>query len=118
MPQADVNADVKAIHKDNAAIAKQDSNIAVNRDEKEAAKLISEGKKIAWFQGRLEYGPRALGCRSILADARNKETVDELNRIKSRESFRPFAISILEERASEWLVRGTKSPFMLLVDYV
>lgn len=86
--------------------------------EKEAARLINEGKKIAWFQGRMEFGPRALGCRSILADARSANMVGELNKIKSRESFRPFAISVLEEKASEWLVRGNKSPFMLLVDYV
>ncbi len=86
--------------------------------EKEVARLINDGKKIAWFQGRMEFGPRALGCRSILADARNANIVSELNKIKSREAFRPFAISILEEKATEWLIRGTRSPFMLLVDYV
>ena len=84
----------------------------------EVARLISEGKKICWFQGRMEYGPRALGCRSILCDARKSEVVGELNTIKSRETFRPFAISILEEKSKDWLVRGAKSPFMLLVDYV
>ncbi len=86
--------------------------------KKDGARLISEGKKIAWFQGRLEFGPRALGSRSILADARDENMVNILNRIKSRESFRPFAISILENKSSEWLVRATRSPFMLLVDYV
>jgi carbamoyltransferase len=86
--------------------------------EKEVAQFIGEGKKVAWFQGGMEYGPRALGNRSILADARRVETVTELNNIKSREAFRPFAISLLEEKSHEWLVRGTKSPFMLLVDFV
>ncbi len=100
------------------SVSKGISYLKIDNIAKEAAKLISENKKIAWFQGRLEFGPRALGARSILADAQMKENVDELNRIKARESFRPFAISILEEKATEWLIRGTKSPYMLLVDYV
>jgi len=83
-----------------------------------AAQLVSKGYKIGWFNGRLEFGPRALGNRSILADPRRQETVRELNIIKNRESFRPFAVSIIKEETEKWMKRGTTSPFMLLVDYV
>jgi len=82
------------------------------------AEELANGKKVAWFQGRLEFGRRALGNRSILADARNITVRSELNMIKGRESFRPFAISILCEMSKDWLVRGTESPFMLLVDKI
>ncbi|MDO8536784.1 MAG: carbamoyltransferase C-terminal domain-containing protein [bacterium] len=85
---------------------------------KKVARLLSEREVVMWFQGRLEFGPRALGARSILASAVDKNMIDELNKIKHRESFRPFAISILEEKTKEWLVRGTKSPYMLLVDAI
>jgi carbamoyltransferase len=82
------------------------------------ARLLAAGQKIAWFQGRLEYGPRALGNRSILADARSPKVQSELNIIKGREPFRPFAISILEEEKGRWLCHATTSPFMLLIDSV
>lgn len=82
------------------------------------ADMLSKGKTIAWFQERLEYGPRSLGNRSILADARKTEIQKELNIIKRREAFRPFAVAILAEETGEWLHRGTDSPFMLLVDQI
>ena len=80
------------------------------------AKLISEENIIGWYQGKMEWGPRALGNRSILADPRNAKMKDILNeKIKHRESFRPFAPSILEEYVSEYFDIDTPSPYMLLV---
>jgi carbamoyltransferase len=80
---------------------------------------IMQGKTVGWFQGRLEFGPRALGNRSILADARNPEMVDVLNhRIKHREWFRPFAPIVKEEKANEYFVLKNMSPFMLLAPKV
>ncbi len=80
------------------------------------AKLISEGNVIGWFQGRSEFGPRALGNRSILADPRNPEMQKKLNlKIKYREGFRPFAPSVLEEDYKEFFNGKTISPYMLLV---
>lgn len=80
---------------------------------------IMEGKTVGWFQGRLEFGPRALGNRSILADARNAEMVNILNsRIKHREWFRPFAPIIKEENASDYFKMKNLSPFMLLAPEV
>jgi len=80
------------------------------------AKLIGNGKVIGWFQGRMEFGPRALGNRSIIGDARNPEMQKKMNlQIKFRESFRPFAPAILEEDIAEFCQYGTKSPYMLLV---
>jgi len=77
------------------------------------AKEIADGKIIGWFQGRMEWGPRALGNRSILADPRRKDSKDLLNeRIKNRESFRPFAPSILEENTSEYFENAHPSSFM------
>jgi carbamoyltransferase len=82
---------------------------------KVAAKGIADGKILGWFQGRMEWGPRALGNRSILADPRRPEMKDLLNqRIKHREAFRPFAPSILEEHTSEYFERSHPSPFMTL----
>ena len=79
-------------------------------------KLISDQNVVGWFQGRVEWGPRALGNRSILADPRNGKMKDILNeKIKHRESFRPFAPSILEEFVSEFFDLDIPSPFMLLV---
>lgn len=81
-----------------------------------AAQMLVEGKIIGWFQGRMEMGPRALGNRSILADPRHAQVKDLLNsRIKFRESFRPFAPSILEECVGEWFDCSTPSPYMILV---
>ena len=86
--------------------------------EKKVADLIASGEVVAWFQGRMEFGPRALGNRSILADPRRADIVHYLNdRIKHREFFRPFAASVLSERAEEWFHLGNGSPshaFMLL----
>jgi len=80
------------------------------------AKLISEQNIVGWYQGRMEWGPRALGNRSILADPRDAKMKDILNeKIKHRESFRPFAPSILEEFTSEFFDLESSSPYMLLV---
>lgn len=79
------------------------------------AKKLSEGAIVGWFQGRMEYGPRALGSRSILADPRRKDMKDKVNMaIKFRESFRPFAPTILSEYGSEYFENFIDSPFMTL----
>jgi len=81
-----------------------------------AAQKIAEGNVVGWFKGRMEYGPRALGNRSILADARNPEMQKKLNlKVKFREGFRPFAPSVLEEDAQQYFDIDTPSPYMLLV---
>jgi len=83
---------------------------------REGAKAIAEGKIVGWFQGRVEFGPRALGNRSIVVDPRRAEMKDTLNaRIKKREGFRPFAPSILEERVGEYFEQEHPSPNMLMV---
>jgi carbamoyltransferase len=84
------------------------------------AELMAKGDKvIGWFQGRMEYGPRALGSRSIIADARSAENWKRVNlKIKFRESFRPFAPTVLEERVSDWFDLDRPSPYMLLVAQV
>ncbi|MFH1888572.1 MAG: carbamoyltransferase [Candidatus Omnitrophota bacterium] len=80
------------------------------------AELIAQGNVIGWFQGRLEFGPRALGARSIIADARSPQMQSRMNlKIKYRESFRPFAPTVLSEKASEWFEITPESPYMLLV---
>jgi carbamoyltransferase len=80
------------------------------------AKIISDGKIIGWYQGKMEWGPRALGNRSILADPRKPEMKDILNeKIKHRESFRPFAPSVLEEFTSDYFDIDIPSPYMLMV---
>ena len=88
-------------------------------DEKmldQVAKEISNGKSVGWFQGKMEFGPRALGARSILADPRDKETQKNLNlKIKFRESFRPFAPAVLKEKVREWFDFDGTSPYMLIV---
>ncbi|MDP6858082.1 MAG: carbamoyltransferase [Candidatus Nitrosopelagicus sp.] len=81
-----------------------------------SAKLISEGNIVGWYQGKMEWGPRALGNRSILADPRDEKMKDVLNeKIKHRESFRPFAPSILEDYVSEYFDMDRPSPYMLFV---
>jgi len=83
------------------------------------AQSLDEGKVIGLFQGRMEYGPRALGARSIICDPRSPETQARLNmKIKFRESFRPFAPSVLEERVSDYFEMDGISPYMLLVEKV
>ena len=80
------------------------------------AKALADGKSVGWFQGRMEFGPRALGGRSILGDPRSPEMQKTLNlKIKYRESFRPFAPSVLEEEVADWFEIDTESPYMLLV---
>jgi len=89
-----------------------------NEDEvcKITAQAISDGLVIGWFQGRMEWGPRALGNRSILGDPRREDMKDILNlKIKRRESFRPFAPSILRERVSDWFEEDDDVPFMMQV---
>ena len=88
-------------------------------DEKlinETAIALASGKAVGWHQGKMEFGPRALGNRSILGDPRNPETQKILNlKVKFRESFRPFAPSVLREHVSEWFDIDVDSPYMLLV---
>ena len=82
---------------------------------RKTAVMIADGKILGWFQGRAEWGPRALGNRSIVADARRPEMKEILNRrIKHREIFRPFAPSILAEKTSEWFEQAHPSPFMTM----
>ena len=80
------------------------------------AKDLAEGCAVGWFQGRMEFGPRALGARSILGDARSPSMQKALNlRVKYRESFRPFAPSVLNEHVSDWFDINEASPYMLMV---
>ncbi|MBD3162058.1 MAG: hypothetical protein GF346_07160 [Candidatus Eisenbacteria bacterium] len=93
------------------------------RDEEElvehVAGAIADGKVVGWFQGRMEFGPRALGSRSILGDPRSPEMQSLMNRkIKFRESFRPFAPSVLLEEVSDWFEIDRASPYMLLTAQV
>jgi len=82
----------------------------------ECARLLAGGQALGWFQGRMEFGPRALGGRSILGDSRSPTMQKTLNlKVKYRESFRPFAPSILREDVSEWFELDEDSPYMLLV---
>jgi carbamoyltransferase len=82
----------------------------------ETASLIADQKVIGWFQGRMEFGPRALGSRSIIADARNPKNQSIVNlKIKFRESFRPFAPTVLEEKTGDYFKPDRPSPFMLFV---
>jgi len=90
----------------------------VNRDTliERTAKLLSEEKAIGWMQGRMEFGPRALGGRSIIADPRSPVMQKQLNlKVKYRESFRPFAPSVLAENVQDWFDLKSASPYMLLV---
>jgi len=90
----------------------------VNLDQiiKDTAKALSEEKAIGWFQGRMEFGPRSLGNRSIIADSRSEKMQKNLNlKVKYRESFRPFAPAVLFEKVSEWFEINSESPYMLLV---
>jgi carbamoyltransferase len=105
-----------ALKKFNASWKKMGSDEAL---AKKAAELISQGKVVGWFQGRMEFGPRALGSRSILADPRNREMQKTLNiKIKFRESFRPFAPSVMLEDTRDYFELDRESPYMLLTAYV
>ena len=113
-------------HYDNDYIEKQLRSLKANFKKKTdseisllVAKELSNNKTVGWFQGRMEFGPRALGGRSILADPRSDKMQKELNlKIKFRESFRPFAPSVLREDVSEWFDLDCDSPYMLLVSEV
>jgi len=99
-----------------------DANFEVLDEEKlidNTALELSNNKAVGWFQGRMEFGPRALGCRSILGDARSETMQKTLNlKVKFRESFRPFAPSVIREDLSSWFDLNCDSPYMLLVSDV
>jgi carbamoyltransferase len=103
-----------------AAVLPPEVRIETVRDEDrladETAEAIANGAVVGWYQGRSEWGPRALGNRSIVGDPRRADMKDILNlKIKRRESFRPFAPSILEERTGEWFTIDYPDPFMIKV---
>ncbi|MDH4186282.1 MAG: hypothetical protein OEV08_04735, partial [Nitrospira sp.] len=103
-----------------ASIAKAHCSVRCIADEGELVRLVADavfrGLVVGWFQGRMEWGPRALGNRSILADPRRADMKDILNlKIKRRESFRPFAPSILREHVTEWFETDDDVPFMMQV---
>ena len=82
----------------------------------QTAQALADGKAVGWFQGRMEFGPRALGARSILGDPRSESMQKTLNlKVKYRESFRPFAPSVLREDVTEWFELDGDSPYMLIV---
>lgn len=103
----------KSLEKEHCTVCRIDDITSLARDTADA---ISKGLVIGWFQGRMEWGPRALGNRSILGDPRRADMKDILNlKIKRRESFRPFAPSILRESVSEWFEFDDDVPFMMKV---
>ena len=102
----------QALEAHNAVFEQLDEEAMLGR----AAELLANGAVLGWFQGRMEFGPRALGGRSILGDARLASMQSAINqKVKFRESFRPFAPAVLEERASEYFDLTAESPYMLLV---
>jgi carbamoyltransferase len=115
------NAELAALLADRgAAIEAEGCTVQTVGDQKElvdtTARAIAEGLVVGWFQGRMEWGPRALGNRSILGDPRRGDMKNILNlKIKRRESFRPFAPSILREAVADWFIRDDDVPFMLQV---
>jgi carbamoyltransferase len=115
------NAELAALLvKHDAAIASEGCTVQVLDDDTQlvetTARAIADGLVVGWFQGRMEWGPRALGHRSILGDPRRADMKTILNlKIKRRESFRPFAPSVLREAVSDWFVRDDDVPFMLQV---
>lgn len=108
--------DQKSVEQELGAIGAKYSVVSDQDLIDKTAQSIANGEAIGWFQGRMEFGPRALGARSILGDPRSPVMQKELNlKIKFRESFRPFAPSVLREHVSEWFELDTESPYMLLV---
>jgi len=102
----------KELIKNGARFVVLEENELINK----TATDLSLGEAIGWFQGRMEFGPRALGARSILGDPRSSEMQKNLNlKVKYRESFRPFAPSILREDLTEWFEINVDSPYMLMV---
>jgi len=90
--------------------------LAENQISERIAQLIAEEKVVGWFQGRMEFGPRALGARSIIGDARSSKMQETMNlKIKFRESFRPFAPSVLRDKSADYFELNADSPYMLLV---
>jgi carbamoyltransferase len=87
----------------------------LNNIAEETAEILAKDKIIGWFQGRMEFGPRALGSRSILASPIHPSMQSRLNEVKDREDFRPVAPVVREEDASEWFTNASRSPFMLFV---
>ncbi|MDF3075744.1 MAG: Carbamoyltransferase [Alphaproteobacteria bacterium] len=119
-PSFDRPALEAALEERRADLRTQDCRIEIANNEHglctQVAGAIAEGKVIGWFQGRMEWGPRALGNRSILADPRRADMKDILNsKIKRRESFRPFAPSVLREHVAEWFETDDDVPFMMQV---
>lgn len=109
--------DILPVSRKYGILGRKMENVAALADE--TAKLIAEGNVIGWFQGRMEFGPRALGARSILADARRSDMQRKLNlSIKNREGFRPFAPAVLAEEAPHYFEMEGRSPYMLLVKEV
>ncbi|MFM7672960.1 MAG: carbamoyltransferase, partial [Candidatus Fonsibacter sp.] len=107
------NNEIKKVFDEIGAVYEEKSFDEVIKD---TVKALSEEKAIGWFQGRMEFGPRALGNRSIIADPRSSTMQKNLNlKVKFRESFRPFAPSVLYEKVSEWFELKKNSPYMLLV---
>jgi carbamoyltransferase len=93
--------------------------VATEKIPKKVAALLADGKVVGWFQGKMEFGPRALGARSILGDARSPKMQETMNlKIKFRESFRPFAPAVLGEKVSDYFDIDRPSPYMLLVAQV
>jgi carbamoyltransferase len=104
------NDEIEAVLRASRAPFRRSSHVA-----QETARMIADGKIVGWFQGRMEGGPRALGGRSILADPRRPEMKDLVNdRVKFREGWRPFALSILEEHFAEYVKKPAPSPFMIM----
>ncbi len=119
-PHFDRAANARALEGKADEIAAKGCLIELAADEetlsKRVAQAIAEGKVIGWFQGRMEWGPRALGNRSILGDPRRADMKDILNlKVKRRESFRPFAPSILREAVADWFETEDDVPFMMQV---
>jgi carbamoyltransferase len=119
-PEFSNNEIRKLIQSRETEISRQGCKISEIEDQEKlcrrTAAMIADGKVVGWFQGRMEWGPRALGNRSILADPRRADMKEILNaRIKRRESFRPFAPSILRESVAEWFEQDDDVPFMMQV---
>jgi carbamoyltransferase len=102
-----------------AALTKEGATFSAMRDDElipAVAKLLSEGAVVGWMSGRMEFGPRALGARSILGDPRDRDMQKRMNlKIKYRESFRPFAPAVLAEESRNWFDLDVESPYMMLV---
>jgi len=115
------NDQIAAVLQDNrTALDSEGCEVRLIDDEAElcrdTAAAVADGKVIGWFQGRMEWGPRALGNRSIVCDPRRADMKDILNlKIKRRESFRPFAPSILRDHVSDWFEEDDDVPFMMKV---